>query len=254
MYRVTHEEVTKQTDEYRKKYPPFVPYISTPLDMYKISIFYKNILTTQNGQDTDDYVIDDNNKVERYLKGTVVGAKVLILGTGSGREIIVAKEMGLNAIGTTLGSRNIHFAQTYLGLKPEEVIECLNEALPFGNCTFDVVTGFQVFEHAVSPLLFLLEQGRVLKFGGRIMLEWPPPDNYSMYDNPHHQVCFVPGQAKVLLDKAAFSRVRCFYDDGSDIPEDKFWSGYHDKMLCVEGYKDSKGVQEFVRRHWEGQP
>lgn len=253
MYRVTQEEVFQQTNEYRRNYPPFVPYVPAAIDIYKISMFYKNILTTQNGQDTDDYCIIDNNKVERYLTNSFKGAKLLLLGTGSGREVIVAKEMGFDAVGTTLGSRNVHFAQTHLGLRPDEVIECLNEALPFTSCTFDVIAGFQVFEHTVSPLLFLLEQGRVLKYGGRLMLEWPPPDNYSMKNNPHHQVCFVPGQAYSLFEKAAFSRIRCFYDDGSDIPEDKFWSGCHDKMLCIEGYKDKTGLQEFVRRHWNEQ-
>lgn len=98
-----------------------------------------------------------------------------------------------------------------------------------------MVAGFQVFEHAMSPFIFLLEQNRVLKEGGRLLLEWPPGDNYSMEDNPHHQICYSPGQAYALLQKTGFQDIRVFYEDNTPIPEEDMWSGRHVKMLCVEG-------------------
>jgi len=87
----------------------------------------------------------------------------------------------------------------------------------------------------MSPFIFLLEQNRVLKEGGRLLLEWPPGDNYSMEDNPHHQICYSPGQAYALLQKTGFQDIRVFYEDNTPIPEEDMWSGRHVKMLCVEG-------------------
>lgn len=235
MYRVPYEQVEKDQKEYKANYKPFVPFVADKKDLNRIGESFQVLIETQNGQDTDDYVIDDNNKVEKYMTETPNGSNVLILGVGTGRETVVAKEMGLRAVGTTLGCRNIDFGLTMLGLSEEEHIECLNESLPFPNDYFDEVVGFQVFEHAMSPFLFLLEQNRVLRKGGRLLMEWPPGDQFSMEDNPHHQICYSPGQAKALLQKTGFEEIKLYYDDLSPILEENIWSGKHTKMLCVEG-------------------
>ena len=206
-----------------------------------------NLVATQNGMDTDDYCIIDGNKVEKYLSYLPSGSEVLILGTGTGRELLVAKEMGLKVTGTTLGSRNIDFGVDELGLARTELIECLNEDLPFLSGTFDCVAGFQVFEHTLAPLLFLLEQSRVLKIGGRLILEWPPADKFTMEDNPHHQVCFTPGQAYALFQKAGFKDIKVYYDDLSPIPDSEMWKGDQDKMLCIEGVKAQPQKDYIIR-------
>jgi 2-polyprenyl-3-methyl-5-hydroxy-6-metoxy-1,4-benzoquinol methylase len=247
-YRVTDQEVIQVQTEYKKKYPPFQPFRFHGRDIH-LAGRLTNILETQNGQDTDDYCIIENNKVERYMKDC--RGKVLLLGTGTGREVLVAKSLGLVATGITLGSRNVHFGREYLGLSDTELIEAIVEDLPFQKETFDVVAGFQVFEHTVAPLLFLLEIGKVLKWGGKVILEWPPAnDTYSMGKNPHHQVCFVPGQAKHLLMKAGFTDIQLMYDDLTPIPEDDMWKGDQKKMLVITGRKLTKSQEQFVLRAW----
>jgi SAM-dependent methyltransferase len=235
MHRITDLEVQAIQAEYKKNYKPFRPFSATKQNLVKVARAFQVLIETQNGQDTDDYCVGDGNKVEKYLGDTQKGSKVLLLGVGTGRETVVAKDLGFAAVGTTLGSRNIEFGIENLGLNADEHLECLNETLPFSNDTFDVVAGFQVFEHAMSPFIFLLEQNRVLKEGGRLLLEWPPGDNYSMEDNPHHQICYSPGQAYALLQKTGFQDIRVFYEDNTPIPEEDMWSGRHVKMLCVEG-------------------
>jgi SAM-dependent methyltransferase len=237
VYRITDEEIQAVQAEYKKKYKPFKPFVATHSELAKVSKSFQVLIETQNGQDTDDYCIADNNKVEKYLSNIPKGRKTLLLGVGTGRETLVAKELGLDAVGTTLGSRNIEFGIEYLGLSPSEHLECLNETLPFDNDTFDVVAGFQVFEHAMSPFIFLLEQNRVLKPGGKLILEWPPGDQFSMEDNPHHQICYSPGQAYALFQKAGFTDIKLYYDDMSPIMEESMWSGHHNKMLCIEGMR-----------------
>jgi SAM-dependent methyltransferase len=239
VYKVTQEEVSASQEVYRKNYKPWRPFQVTPAMHAAISKRFANLVVTQNGQDTDDYIVPDNSRLERYLKQHPAGTKALILGVGTGREVSLAKSMGFQAVGTTLGSRNTDYAHDYLGLGEQEVLECLNEVLPFSPGTFDVVAGLQIFEHAMAPLLFLLEQRRVLRLGGRLVLEWPPALNYSSGDNPHHQVCYVPGQAYALFQKAGFEGIKVYYDDMSPIPEDMWWRGDGDqsKMLVIEGVK-----------------
>lgn len=249
MYRITEEEMQASQREYKKSYPPFVPF--NPDDRVRTGLenrFY-NLITTQNGSDTDDYCIDDNNKVEKFMGDVPKGSEVLILGVGTGREILVAKDMGFNAVGTTLGSRNIHYGINYLGLKENELIECTNEVLPFKAETFDMVAGFQIFEHTLAPLLFLLEQSRVLKMGGKLFLEWPPAEGHTMDKNPHHQVCFTSGQAYGLFRKACFGDIKLYYDDLTPIPEEEWWRGDIKKTMCIEGVKVGTGY-DYVRRAW----
>lgn len=247
---ISDEESIAQQNEYKKNYPPFRPFRVSSKNKEKIALRFENLVSTQNGQDTDDYALIENNKVKKYLDYLEKGARVLLLGVGTGREVLAAKYLGFNAVGTTLGSRNIDFGIKYLDLSEEELIECLNEVLPFPRETFDVVAGFQVFEHTMAPLLFLLEQSRVLKIGGKLLLEWPPADKFHMDDNPHHQVCFTPGQAKALFQKAGFSDIKLYYDDFTPIAEEDFWRGDQDKMLVIEGKKVHCG-KDYVRRSWE---
>ena len=236
MHRISREDSIREQDAYKKVYPPFEPYVPSKPDQIRIIKYFLNLLATQNGQDADDYPIFDDNVVERYL-GSQPRGKLLLLGVGSGRETLVAKDLGFDAVGLTLGSRNVDYGISYLGLLPEEHRQCLNEALPFPSSHFDIVAGFQVFEHTLAPLLFLLEQNRVLKSGGVLILEWPPAEKYHMGSNPHHQICYTPGQAKALFEKAGFQVVRLCYDNLEIIPEKDYWTGKGDRMLCIEGEK-----------------
>lgn len=249
MYRVTDKQVQADQAQYKTIYKPFRPFKPTAHNVQKMSSSFLNLVMTQNGQDTDDYCIGDNNKVEKYLSDLPKGSDVLLLGTGTGREVLVAKELGLHAKGTTLGSRNIDFGIDMLDLQADELLECLNEDLPFRKETFDCVAGFQVFEHTLSPLAFLLEQSRVLKFGGKLVLEWPPANQFSMEGNPHHQVCFSFGQAKALFQKAGFADIKVYYDDLTPVTEADMWREDQTKMLCIEGVKVPSS-QPYIVHAW----
>lgn len=251
MYRVTEEEMQAAQAEYKRNYTPFRPFLPSSRDLSRVAAGYANLITTQNGQDADDYLIAEDNKVEKYLAEFPRDSRVLLLGVGTGRETVVAKEMGFSVVGTTLGSRNIDFGVGFLGLSPKEHIECLNETLPFSPASFDVVAGFQVFEHVLFPLLFLLEQSRVLKLGGTLLLEWPSPDKFTMGDNPHHQVCFTPGQAEGLFQKAGFGDISLFYSDLTAIPSSQLWRGDQNSgteelvMFCIRGRKEAS-THEYI--------
>lgn len=250
VYRITEEEVLAAQVEYKQKYKEFRPFTPDPLATKQMGNRLTQILSTQNGMDTDDYSVSDNNKVERYL-GKSEGSKLLILGTGTGREMLVAKDLGWETWGTTLGSRNRDYAVQYLGIDEFRILECANEAMPFGAESFDTIAGFQVFEHTIAPLLFLLEQGRVLKTGGTLLLEWPPAMDYTMGANPHHQICFSPGQAEALFMKAGFGDIELLYDDLTPVPVEDKWRCDQQKMLIVKGVKHPTN-EGYIRRVWNG--
>lgn len=252
VYRISQEEVFKFQENFKKNYKPFRPFRVPSEAKAHVGELFSTIISTQNGQDSDDYcVTDENDKVSRYLSHLPKGSKVLLHGVGTGRETLAAKSLGFEVVGTTLGSRNIDCGIEFLGLTADEHMEVLSESLPFPREYFDVVAGFQIFEHATAPLLFLLEQSRVLKMGGKLYLEWPPAIHHTMDDNPHHQICYVPGQARGLLLKAGFSDIKMYYDDLSPIPETDWWKSEEkeDRMMCIEGTKVPVG-KDYIKRAW----
>lgn len=247
-FKCTEEELQIQQTEYKKNYPAWKPFDPSYATQH-IAKQFSNLVTTQNGQDTDDYLMNEHHKVYRYIRDVPVGSSILFLGTGTGREVCAAKELGYDANGLTLGNRNTYFGRTYLGLIEDELQEGLNECIPWEKESFDFIHGYQVFEHTIAPLIFLLEIGRVLKYGGQVLLEWPPGKDYTGDDNPHHQICYTPGQAIALMKKAGFSSVVCVKDNGDPIPEDYVWRNDQDYMLVVRGTKEVSH-KDYVRRAW----
>ncbi len=248
-WKADEVEMTAQQEEYKRNYPPWVPFDASR-SVTQMSKHFANLITMQNGMDTDDYYMNEHHKIYRYIKDIPPGKEILFLGTGTGREVMAARMDGhVKAYGLTLGNRNTYFAYHYLGLEFSAVQEGLNEAIPFGHGSFDYVHGYQVFEHAIAPLIFLLEIGRVLRMGGEVFLEWPPGKDYSMGSNPHHQVCYTPGQAVALLEKAGFTSIQLSKDNGEPIPEDQIWRNDQNYMMCIRGIK-APNNQEYIKKAW----
>src|SRR3990167_4339372 len=99
LYRISKVDSSIQTQSYKDSgYPPFVPYEITAAQIEHISKLRQLILRTQNGEDTDDSPMEENNKIERNLSGLNKGSKVLLLGVGSGREVLAAKSMSFETV------------------------------------------------------------------------------------------------------------------------------------------------------------
>lgn len=249
IYRASEEELAANRKAYMADYPSFVPRRLTSQEKEFIAESFALAVSTQNGQDFDDYSVTDNSRIEKYLK-TLSPGKLLLLGTGTGREVRVAQDMGFDVIGTTLGSRNIEFGRRFLGLNSSNHIEAINEALPFGPNTFDHVVALQTFEHTMVPMMFLLEQTRVLKTGGTLLLEWPPGKTGQSGENPHHQVCFTPGQAYSLFQKAGLEAIE-LSDLSGPLPEEDIWRNDQNHYLICRGKKKTENiVAPYVRQYW----
>lgn len=103
--------------------------------------------------------------------GDLLSGRVLDIGSGNGAFVKACRDMGLEAVGQDIGTKDPTF---------------YNE--PLEDCHFpcdyaDVVTMHDVVEHVLNPLEFLQEAIRILKYGGHLIVDLP--DFYSS-DGKHH--------------------------------------------------------------------
>ena len=77
---------------------------------------------------------------------------------------------------------NVVNAEIYENISTD--ILCVGEDLPFSDALFDGVFAFAVLEHTVRPWIVAKEICRVLKPGGKIIIDWPFLQ--AVHGYPHH--------------------------------------------------------------------
>ena len=101
------------------------------------------------------------------------------VGCASGVAAFMAAQRGAQVSGLDAADALIEIARARVPSANFHVGEM--EALPFGDCTFDVVTGFHAFNYAARPVVALAEARRVAKRDGRIvMTTWGPPEGMDV--------------------------------------------------------------------------
>jgi len=193
---------------------------------------WSRLINTQNGRDLDDYnLLPGINKIDKMLLRHVPDkqSKVVLLGTGTGREVAHLKNLGYpNSVGVSLGPRNKKFSTEVVGLSEEDILFEDMHFLSLENDSVDTVAGFQVIEHALSPLLLLLECNRILKPGGALILQTPNPTTHTGREDLHHLLCPIPLQMRGLLLKSGFEEIHCFIEGDGSRPSD-----YRDHHLTL---------------------
>jgi len=230
-YNITEEDRLAQHEKFKSQKRKHEPFGLGTIQILSLGEQFHEQLKTQDTGEVDDSA--SWTRVSRYINHLEKGDRILHLGTGSGREMLVSQAYGLEAYGITIGNLNVRFAQDILGLG-DYIKEGCCEAVPFPNESVHMVLGCQILEHAIAPILLLKEQFRILEPGGFITLEWPAASDHRTYgDNSQHLVCYTPGQACMLLEKAGFHAVDLFYSDMTRIPPDCWWKGQRDKGYVV---------------------
>jgi len=218
---VSHEETVQDKKEFNRRHPESMHqvYFHDKAELNSVIRSLHFLVNTQNGMDVDDYVVGADAPVYKYLKNDLQDKTVLIVGTGTGREMKTARELGASRVeGTTLGSRNAAFAKEMVGESPTL---CDNHAMPWERETFDVIAGFQIMEHSFMPVVFLLECNRLLKTGGSICMETPPAKTISLDSWLHHVICPTGRQLCYLFQKTGFKPVEFNGTDISNISIDE---------------------------------
>lgn len=217
------------------------------------------LINTQNGTGLDDYIVASGTRFVDRVCTVSKDKDVLVLGTGTGREMSVLRKFGASRIeGVTMSKRNQKFAELIVGERP---IVCDIHALPWENSSFDFITGFQVFEHTYSPPLFLLEANRLLKVGGTLFLETPDAKSTTLGHWLHHILCPTPRQLFALLIKTGYKPKVIIlggtvkYDVSNYTTEENLpseWADLSDVYVYVEAQKlePSGSVRGAMERYY----
>ena len=101
--------------------------------------------------------------------------RLLDVGCGSGLALRLAADRGADVSGLDASEGLLEFARGRVPGAP--LVQGELEELPFGDESFDAVTGFNSFQYAARPAVALTEAVRVLAPGGRVLyLNWAPPE------------------------------------------------------------------------------
>jgi 2-polyprenyl-3-methyl-5-hydroxy-6-metoxy-1,4-benzoquinol methylase len=150
----------------------------------------------------------------RGLPEYISGGKLLDVGCGSGNYLYSLRELGWDVYGMEIDEGAAGYARDRLGLK---VFSGTLEEADFPDAFFDVVTMRQVLEHLSDPSSSLIEVHRVLKPGGRLMVEVPNIASLTaaMFKNwwfnldaPRHLYAFRPRTLQAMLEKSGFAQVK----------------------------------------------
>lgn len=107
----------------------------------------------------------------------------------------------LSAADTYIG---VDWGDTFHTLKADIVAD-LNKPLPIPDLSTDTVVSFQVLEHLREPQTMLNEAFRVLKRGGRIVLQ--VPWQWWIHEAPYDFFRYTPYGLKYLFEKAGFVEI-----------------------------------------------
>jgi SAM-dependent methyltransferase len=126
------------------------------------------------GARPDDWALSEDQQLPTYeaaLERTrlELGWRVLDVGCGAGAFLRVVAERGCVAHGIDASEALIAFARTRLPSADLRVGEM--EALPWGDDSFDMVTGFNSFFFANDMVAAVREAGRVAKPGSPVVIQ-----------------------------------------------------------------------------------
>ncbi len=139
-------------------------------------------------------------------------ADVLEIGTGTGGMLRALLDRGLHARGVEINPRLIAESRRWFGDLP--VTTVTGVTLPFPDGAFDLVLSFDVFEHIRDSDAHLDEVSRVLRAGGRYLVQTPSKWPNTVFETirwksatrwrDDHCSLHTPGQLRRRLEAHGF--------------------------------------------------
>jgi SAM-dependent methyltransferase len=140
-------------------------------------------------------------------------AEVLEIGTGTGGMLHTLLERGIDARGVEISPALIAESRRWYGDLPVEAVTGVS--LPFTDAAFDLVVSFDVFEHIRDSDAHLREVARVLRPGGRYLVQTPSKWPNTLFETirwksftrwrDDHCALHTPGQLRRRLEAHGFS-------------------------------------------------
>jgi len=115
-------------------------------------------------------------------------------GCGNGNRSALLAKKGFNVIGGDISPLAIKQAKKrFLKHKNVEFLNCDLHSVPFKENTFDYIVCFDVIEHVSKPDRVLNELNRVLKPGGKIILEYETTECDKIPNKEGPKITFLKG-------------------------------------------------------------
>lgn len=140
------------------------------------------------------------------------GAKLLDIACGMGNLLYFASQQSLECYGIDLSSVAVEVARCRA--PQAHIAEGNAETLDFADESFDYVTILGSLEHLLDPGKGLLEIRRVLKWGGKVLID--VPNAYYLPDMVWQVWCrgYGPNHKQVVERFAAINEWRAFIESG----------------------------------------
>lgn len=152
----------------------------------------------------------------RFLEATgalTPGAEVLEIGTGTGGMLHALLQRGARARGVEINPALIAESRKWFGDLPVQPVTGVT--LPFADASFDLVLSFDVFEHIRDSDAHLREVSRVLRPGGRYLVQTPSKWPNTVFETirwrsatrwrDDHCALHTPGQLRRRLEAHGFT-------------------------------------------------
>lgn len=166
--------------------------------------------------------------------------KLLDLGCGTGEFQVVMENLGYQVYGVDFNKYAVGIAKSYLGLKniyQEDIFEFLQKQK---REEFDVITGFEIFEHLDNPKKFLELIYQALKSDGYLALSFPNQNRYwgKSYDFPYSHLTRWNSQSAVHFIRSNSFEVIVVK---KQIPIDYFYEKIKEKIdLIIKTFMKEK--------------
>jgi SAM-dependent methyltransferase len=189
----------------------------------ELAAFYPDHYWFDAGEDTSGQLAERYRRFVladhvRFVMGAVraarIDAPVLDVGCGGGLFLRMLQDRGIPVLGLDVAVAAAGVAWRRQGVPA--VCASLSRA-PFPPATFSVVTMFHVLEHLYDPAAYVDEARRLLKPGGRLIVQVPNIDcwqyflageNWNGVDIPRHLIHFKARDVDALLQDCGFEIVR----------------------------------------------
>lgn len=150
-----------------------------------------------------------NNPLDYYERFLLIsfkkGQRVLDYGCGTGKLLMLLKKRfpELSLFGCDINEKLINECKTNPKLKGVNLsLICENKKTPFSDSFFDVVFLLDVLEHAQNPAWVLREINRILKKGGKLIINTPDRLSLVLDSSFYGNICnFLPFNLKRLFGK-----------------------------------------------------
>lgn len=153
----------------------------------------------------------------------LTGRDVLDFGCGAGQLAfhLAAKGLARSITGVDIDRDALERARKVLAQHPEwaeslRFVEGDVAGLPLADESIDLITAFDCLEHVMDPAAILTDWARVLRPGGRVLIEWFP---YKGPWGPHMEALIpVPWAHVIFGEKAMLRSAAAIYDDPGFMP------------------------------------